>query len=87
MQRVADGAIARFYSISEWHALVSEFFHIEKTLVLGNKSEIIPLPLGKTKNFLILLIPNSVSRFLTNRCKMGGFLVTLLTKHNDVRKS
>jgi ubiquinone/menaquinone biosynthesis C-methylase UbiE len=80
VQRWADGAIARYYSISEWRNLVSEFFHIENIQIFGDKSEIVPLPGGKAKAIVMSLIPNNLSRFITNRCKMGGFLVSTLSK-------
>jgi ubiquinone/menaquinone biosynthesis C-methylase UbiE len=73
-----DGAIARYYSIPEWKELCSKFYHIEDILVFGQKSGLIPLPAGKIKDLILQLIPNSLSRFLTNKCQMGEFLVAKL---------
>jgi SAM-dependent methyltransferase len=84
-QQSTDGAIARYYSIPEWRVLVSEFFYVERAFVCGNKLEIIPLPSGKIKNFISILIPDGISRFLTNRCKMGTFLVTTLIKRENTK--
>lgn len=80
MQLQTDGAIARFYSIPEWQNLVSEFFTVENVLIFGGKSEIIPLPAGKIKQIIKNLIPNQFSRFFTNRCQMGCYLVSILKK-------
>lgn len=80
VQRWTDGAIARYYSISEWKTLVSEFFCVEKVLIFGSKSVVIPLPGGKIKNVIMKYIPNNLSRFLTNYCKMGDLLVSILKK-------
>jgi ubiquinone/menaquinone biosynthesis C-methylase UbiE len=77
-QSWTDGAIARYYSIPEWKGLCSKFFNIEDILIFGSKSSIIPLPAGKIKNLILKIIPNPFSRFLTNTCKMGEFLVAKL---------
>jgi ubiquinone/menaquinone biosynthesis C-methylase UbiE len=79
-QRWIDGAIARFYSIPEWRSLVSEFFSVDNILIFGSKTEIVPLPRGVIKQAALRLIPNSLSRFLTNHCKLGTFLVSTLKK-------
>jgi len=80
VQKYTDGAIARYYTIPEWQSLVSEFFHVKDIRVYGSKSELVPLPGGKIKNSVMALIPNGLSRFLTNQCKMGSFLVSTLGK-------
>ena len=80
VQRHTDGAIARYYSIPEWKELVSEFFRVERVLVFGSKPEILPIPGGRVKNQLLKLIPNSASRFFTNRLRFGQFLVSDLRK-------
>ena len=79
VQRYTDGAIARYYSIPEWRELVSEFFRVERVLVLL-QAQILPIPAGRLKNRLLDLIPNPVSRLLTNRLRFGQFLVSDLRK-------
>jgi ubiquinone/menaquinone biosynthesis C-methylase UbiE len=80
IQRRTDGAIARYYRRSEWKQLVSDLFTVEDVRVYGKKTELIPLPAGKIKDFLVDAVPNSLSRFLTNTCRWGSFLVTRLRK-------
>lgn len=79
-QQMIDGAIARYYSIAEWEALVGDLFAVENVKVFGSKSELIPLPNGRTKELVKKLIPNSVARLLTNRCRLGMFLVSTMRK-------
>lgn len=79
-QKMIDGAIARYYSIGEWRTLTSDLFHIEEIRIYGSKAELIPLPNGKLKAILKSITPNILSRFLTNRCRMGMFLVSRLRK-------
>jgi len=76
VQMHTDGAIARYYTIPEWESLVSDIFLIDKNFVFGSKSHIVPLPPSRMKSFIMRLIPNSVSRFFTNRMKFGYFLVS-----------
>jgi ubiquinone/menaquinone biosynthesis C-methylase UbiE len=80
VQRMSDGALARFYSVPDWVALVSEFFSVEEVLIFGSKSEIVPLPAGKIKTAVMSLIPNRLSRFMTNRGRLGSLLVSKLQK-------
>ncbi len=80
VQRYTDGAIARYYTISEWRSLASKYFDVEKIQIYGQKSELFPLPSGGIKNFLMGVMPNGTSRFLTNQLKFGGFIVSTLKK-------
>jgi ubiquinone/menaquinone biosynthesis C-methylase UbiE len=80
IQRRTDGAIARYYKRSEWEELVSDLFVVEDVRVYGKKTELVPLPAGKFKDLLVGMVPNSFSRFLTNKCRWGSFLVTRLRK-------
>lgn len=80
IQDHTDGALARYYSIPEWKNLVSDLFHIENIAVYGSKSQIIPLPWGRTKEILMSLIPDGLGRFITNRPSMGFLLVSKLRK-------
>jgi len=80
MQKFTDGAIARYYSIPEWRELVSGLFVVRDIQVLGQKTDLVPLPGGSFKNAILRLIPDSLSRFMTNRCGMGSFLVAEMIK-------
>jgi len=81
VQLYTDGAIARFYTKRQWKELVeANGFEIVDTRIMGQKSEIIPLPSSKFKNFVMRLIPNSWSRFITNTLEQGSFLVTTIRK-------
>ncbi len=79
-QQLIDGAIARYYTRSEWQELVSDLFNVEHTRIYGSKSELLPMPSGQVKDVLRSVIPDAVGRFLTNQCKMGMFLVSTLRK-------
>jgi SAM-dependent methyltransferase len=80
IQRRTDGAIARYYRLSEWEQLVSDLFVVRDVRVYGKKTELVPVPAGKLKDLLVGMVPNSFSRFLTNQCRWGSFLVTRLGK-------
>lgn len=82
MQNASDGALARFYSLTEWKALVAGYFCIEKTMVVGRKSDIVILPAGKVKDFAYKIIPDNLIRFFINRCRLGGLIVSRLRKTN-----
>ncbi len=80
VQRYTDGALARYYTISDWRNLVTKYFGIKDIRVYGCKTELIPLPEGRVKNLILSLIPDRLSRLITNRCKFGGMLVSILGK-------
>ena len=80
IQRRTDGAMARYYKRSEWRDLVSDLFSIKEIRIYGKKTELVPMPAGKAKDFLVASIPNPVSRFLTNKCRWGSLLVSKLVK-------
>ena len=80
IQRRTDGAIARYYKRAEWEQLVSDLFVVKDVRVYGKKTELVPLPAGKVKDLLVGMVPNTFSRFLTNKCRWGSFLVTRLRK-------
>lgn len=79
-QKFIDGAIARYYTIPEWRALVGDLFSVEDVKIFGSKSELLPLPSGRIKSTLQSLLPDSAGRLLTNNCRMGMFLVSTLKK-------
>lgn len=80
VQRYTDGAMARFYTRAEWVALVSEFFTVKATAVYGSKAEIVFLPGGRLKNAVMRLVPDAAARFITNRCRLGWYLVSTQVK-------
>jgi len=79
-QNATDGAIARFYTEREWRELVSDFFQIREIGIFGLKAEILPLPHGRLKDVLEAGIPDTLGRLLTNRLRMGSFLVATMRK-------
>jgi ubiquinone/menaquinone biosynthesis C-methylase UbiE len=80
VQRATDGAIARYYTQREWRKTTSGLFQIESMQIYGLKSDIVPLPYGRLKQFLEDLVPDSVARFLTHRVRGGSFLVAHMRK-------
>jgi ubiquinone/menaquinone biosynthesis C-methylase UbiE len=80
MQEMTDGAIARYYSKAEWTALVSSHFDLQSLRIYGLKSDVVPLPAGRFKDRLMTLMPDAWSRFLTNTCQLGSFLVSTLRR-------
>ncbi len=80
VQRHTDGAIARYFSITEWRRLASPLFEVERIRVMGQKTDVIPLPSGKAKQWLKRRMPDRLTSTLTNRCRMGGFLISTFRK-------
>ena len=80
IQQRTDGAMARYYTRSEWRQLVSDLFRVERIRIYGKKTELVPIPAGKVKDALLTMIPNPLSRFLTNTCRWGSFLVAEMIK-------
>jgi ubiquinone/menaquinone biosynthesis C-methylase UbiE len=87
LQQQTDGALARHYTEQEWSDLVSDLFTVEYSRVYGMKVELLPLPRGRVKSALEHVIPDGLSRLLTNRAKLGTFLVTSLAKSSDTGKT
>lgn len=79
-QAESDGAIARYYRSSEWTELCSDLFRIDQMQVAGLKTDVIPLPQGAFKQFLLRVIPDAVTRFMTNTLECGFFLMIQMTK-------
>ena len=81
VQKITDGAIARFYSQLEWRKeLETVGLKYEKIMILGAKSAILPIPGSRLKYKVLDLVPNSLSRVLTNTLRMGSFIVSTATK-------
>jgi hypothetical protein len=79
-QGATDGAIARYYSPSEWRRTGDGRFVVESVQIFGQKSEIFPMPRSRLKTFLEDIVPDSLARGLTNRLRMGSFLVAQMRK-------
>lgn len=79
VQLHTDGAIARYYSLGSWKKLVGEFFKVEKIESRGPKSDAIPLPGGRVKNFIRSIMPIFLNLFLVKNIRMGSFLVSKLS--------
>jgi SAM-dependent methyltransferase len=79
-QRGTDGAIARYYKPHEWRAVTENLFVLKWIRIYGMKSDIVLLPYGKPKLFLMRLLPNALARTLTQHLRMGSFLVANMCK-------
>ena len=79
-QAATDGAIARFYRKDEWAALAGDIFRMDEFRVSGLKVEMIPIPAGALKAFLARVVPDSLTRFATNRLEWGSFLTIHMSK-------
>ena len=77
VQRITDGAIARYYSKSEWaNELETAGFDVKDVRVLGMKSAILPIPGSRLKYKVLNLVPNGLSRLMSNTLRMGSFVVS-----------
>lgn len=73
----SDGYIARFYSSSEFGSMLTRTgFAIKEVRILGQKSELVPMPgygvLGRIKYAVLPVIPNSLAESVLSY--VGGFL-------------
>lgn len=80
LQSVTDGALARYYNAPSWRRMVGELFRVDYILIKGSKPEVFPIPGGRIKSALMAVVPDSLTRFMTNSCGMGSFLVSRLVK-------
>jgi hypothetical protein len=80
VQRFTDGAIARYYSIREWRRLAADLFEVRTIQILGPKTDLVLLPGGVFKEAILRLIPDRLSRLMTNNFRMGSFLVAKMAK-------
>jgi SAM-dependent methyltransferase len=74
-QSATDGAIARYYTSREWRGTTNGLFDVKSVQIYGLKGEIVPLPGGRLKQFLVDMVPDGVARFLVHRLRGGSFLV------------
>jgi ubiquinone/menaquinone biosynthesis C-methylase UbiE len=79
-QAATDGAIARLYRPVEWQAATEGLFNIDSIQVYGQKADVVPLPHGNLKSLMEAVVPDAAARFLTNRLRMGSFLVANMHK-------
>jgi hypothetical protein len=79
-QSATDGAIARYYKPSEWLAETRDLFTMDSTEIHGLKSDLVLLPHGRLKQFLMNLIPDALARFMTRHLRMGSLLVAQMRK-------
>ena len=80
IQSNTDGALARYYSARSWRSMAGEIFSVDYIVIKGSKPEVLPIPGGRMKSALLALVPNFLTRFMTNSCAMGSFLVSRLVK-------
>jgi SAM-dependent methyltransferase len=81
-QSGSDGAIARYYKPAEWRVATRNLFVLDSMQIYGLKSDVVPLPHGRLKQFVMDLIPDSFARFLTRHLRMGSLLVAHMRKPN-----
>lgn len=79
-QSGSDGAIARYYKPAEWRDAAGDLFAIDSMQIYGLKSDIVPLPHGRLKQWVMDLVPDAVARFMTRRLRMGSLLVAHMRK-------
>ncbi len=79
LQESTDGALARFYTFSEFAKECDGLFKTEFS-VCGQKPELVLLPPGKFKNFILKSLPDPVARFFLSRLRFGSFLMAELTR-------
>ena len=81
VQKITDGAIARYYSPTEWRAeLETAGLDVNKIQIFGAKSAILPIPGSRLKYKILDMVPDSISRFMTNNLRMGSFVVSVAKK-------
>jgi 2-polyprenyl-3-methyl-5-hydroxy-6-metoxy-1,4-benzoquinol methylase len=77
VQKITDGAIARYYTPTEWRTeLENAGLTVDRIRILGMKSAILPIPGSRFKYKTLNIVPNRLSRFLTNDLRMGSFIVS-----------
>jgi hypothetical protein len=71
VQLSTDGALARYYSPSDWRRLVRGLFKVGSVRIYGQKERIVFPPGGKIKDFVLMLIPNWLTRFSRYEMRNG----------------
>ena len=83
-QKRMDGALARYYTIRSFKKMASEYLNVTDAYILGQKNHLNPL-IGRPGKWLfnfIKILPESITRFLTNTLRMGFYLVVEMEKPN-----
>ncbi|HEY1796204.1 MAG TPA: class I SAM-dependent methyltransferase [Stellaceae bacterium] len=80
-----DGAIARYYTPSEWRSVTRGLFEVTSIQVCGLKSDIVPLPHGALKDAVVKRLPDAAARVLTSRLRMGSLLIAQMRKPDRAR--
>ena len=80
VQAASDGAMARFYTREEWCELCRGLFEVSQVQFFGQKTDLFLIPHGTLKNFVIRLVPDRVTRFISNTLGFGSFLVARMRK-------
>lgn len=81
-QAQTDGAIARYYKVSEWRNLCAPLLPVTAVMVTGQKLDMVPLPAGKVKAICARVLPDGLARFFTNTLRFGSFLIAWHEKRN-----
>ena len=79
-QSATDGAIARYYRPNEWRNLASDLFKIDRFRIYGLKSDMVPLPAGRFKDWVQNMLPDTLTRTFTNTLGWGSFLTIHMRK-------
>jgi ubiquinone/menaquinone biosynthesis C-methylase UbiE len=80
VQLHTDGAIARYYTPTEWRRLVKKYFVLEELRIKGQKSELFPLPASAFKETVMNATPNAFTRLILNKMRQGSFLISTLLR-------
>ena len=81
VQRTTDGAMARYYTGTEWRQLATaQGLRVESVQVYGDKSELVLLPGGRLKTRILRILPDGIARLFLHRLRQGSFLVSRLSR-------
>lgn len=80
IQANTDGAIARYYTKDSFAAITGDKFALECVHVIGNKSDVLPMPGGRLKEAIKRFLPDALVRFMLSNLKMGTMIIFELKK-------
>jgi SAM-dependent methyltransferase len=80
IQLNTDGALARYFTLSELRSDLEPMFEITKVDFLGNKRQLLPLKAGRLKEFFARFIPDGIGRWITNRPFFAYMVVVSIRK-------